>query len=58
MPGCDQLNRIGPDEYEMKMKMAISSVQGLFAGKVRIEDQSPPQSFQADRSKARARSGS
>jgi carbon monoxide dehydrogenase subunit G len=45
MPGCDQLNRIGPDEYEMKMKMVISSIQGLFAGKVRIEDQNPPHSF-------------
>ena len=45
MPGCDQLNRIGPDEYEMKMKMAISSIQGLFAGKVRIDDPNPPTSF-------------
>ena len=45
MPGCDQLNRIGPDEYEMKMKMAIASIQGLFAGKVKIEDQNPPVSF-------------
>ncbi len=45
MPGCDQLTRIGPDEYEMKLKMAIASVQGLFAGKVKIEDQHPPESF-------------
>lgn len=45
MPGCDELKLIGPDEYEMKMKMAISSIQGLFAGKVRIEDRNPPHSF-------------
>ena len=45
MPGCDQLTRIGPDEYEMKMKLAISSVQGLFAGKVRITEARPPESF-------------
>ena len=45
MPGCDQLTRIGPDEYQMKLKMAIASIQGLFAGKVKIEDQNPPQSF-------------
>jgi len=45
MPGCDQLTKIGPDEYEMKMKMAIASIQGLFAGKVKIEDQNPPHSF-------------
>ena len=45
MPGCDQLKRLGPDEYEMKLKMAISSIQGLFAGKIRIEDSHPPTSF-------------
>jgi carbon monoxide dehydrogenase subunit G len=45
MPGCDELMLIGPDEYQMKMKMSISSVQGLFAGKVRIEDPYPPHSF-------------
>lgn len=45
MPGADQLTKIGPDEYEMKMKMVISAVQGLFAGKIRIADQKPPQQF-------------
>jgi len=45
MPGCDHLDKIGDDEYEMKMKVAISSVQGLFGGKVRLADQSPPNSF-------------
>ena len=45
MPGCDHLSRTGEGEYEMKMKMAISSIQGLFAGKVRIADPNPPQSF-------------
>ena len=44
-PAAIIMNRIGPDEYEMKMKMVISSVQGLFAGKVKIEDQNPPRSF-------------
>ena len=45
MPGCEKLARIGEDEYEMKMKMVISSVQGLFAGKVRLTDQHPPDNF-------------
>ena len=45
LPGCDHLARIGDDEYEMKMKMVISSMQGLFGGKVRLADQSPPDSF-------------
>lgn len=45
MPGCEQLNKIGEGEYEMKMKMVISSIQGLFSGKIRVADNSFPESF-------------
>ncbi|MGH9631902.1 MAG: SRPBCC family protein [Bryobacteraceae bacterium] len=45
MPGCDRLDRIGEDEYAMKMKMAIASISGLFDGKVRLADQQPPEGF-------------
>ena len=45
MPGCQSLIPIGPDEYEMKMKVAVSSIQGLFAGKIRIADKNPPGSY-------------
>lgn len=45
MPGCESLEKIGPDEYRMKMKMAMASLSGAFEGKVRITDQDPPTSF-------------
>ena len=45
IPGCDSLVKTGPDEYQMKMKMAIASISGTFDGKVRIADQTPPSSF-------------
>ncbi len=45
MPGADHLDKVGDNEYEMKMKMSIASIGGLFAGKVRLMDQSPPESF-------------
>jgi uncharacterized protein len=45
MPGCEALEKIGPDEYRMKMKMALASLSGAFDGKVRITEQSPPDSF-------------
>ena len=45
MPGTDHLDKVGGDEYEMKMKMMIASMGGLFAGKVRLADQHPPESF-------------
>jgi carbon monoxide dehydrogenase subunit G len=45
MPGCESLDRIGPDEYRMKMKVAMASVSGAFDGRVRLTDQTPPTSF-------------
>jgi carbon monoxide dehydrogenase subunit G len=45
MPGCESLERIGPDEYRMKMKMAMASLSGAFEGKVKITEQTPPTSF-------------
>ena len=45
MPGCESLESIGPNEYRMKMKMAMASLSGAFEGKVRITDQQPPSSF-------------
>lgn len=45
IPGCESLEKIGPDEYRMKMKMALASLSGAFEGKVRIMDQAPPESF-------------
>src|SRR5438105_7053113 len=45
MPGCESLEKIGPDEYRMKMKVLLAALSGQFEGKVRITDQSPPTSF-------------
>jgi carbon monoxide dehydrogenase subunit G len=45
IPGCERLEKIGPDEYAMKMKMALAAVSGSFDGKVSIADQQPPNSF-------------
>ena len=45
MPGTDSLQKVGDAEYEMKMKMAIASISGLFAGKIRISDPNKPDSF-------------
>ena len=45
MPGVEGLELIGPDEYRMKMKMKLAGMSGLFDGKIRIAEPSPPQSF-------------
>jgi uncharacterized protein len=45
MPGCESLEKIGDNEYRMKMKMALASLSGNFDGKVQITDSVPPESF-------------
>jgi carbon monoxide dehydrogenase subunit G len=45
IPGCEGLEKTGENEYRMKMKMALASFSGAFEGKVRITDQTPPESF-------------
>jgi uncharacterized protein len=45
MPGCEGLEKIGPDEYKMKMKLVVAALTGQFEGKVRIAEQVPPTSF-------------
>lgn len=45
IPGCEGLEKTGPDEYRMKMKVLLAALSGQFEGKVRITDQSPPTSF-------------
>jgi carbon monoxide dehydrogenase subunit G len=45
MPGTDHLDKIAEDEYEMKMKMMIASMGGIFSGKIRIAEQKPPERF-------------
>jgi uncharacterized protein len=45
IPGCEGLEKIGEDQYRMKMKMALASFSGAFEGKVRITDQAPPERF-------------
>ncbi len=45
MPGCESLDKIGEDEYAMRMKMLLGSMSGLFEGKVKISEPNPPLSF-------------
>jgi len=48
MPGCESLEKIGENEYRMKMKMALAALSGAFEGKIRITDQMPPSSFRLE----------
>ena len=45
MPGCEGLDRVTDNEYNMRMKMVQASISGQFTGKVKIADADPPKSF-------------
>ena len=45
IPGCEGLERTGPDEYKLKMKMMLASLSGAFEGKVKLTEPQPPTSF-------------
>jgi carbon monoxide dehydrogenase subunit G len=45
IPGCEELEKTGENEYRMKMKMVLASLSGVFEGRVKITDQIPPSSF-------------
>ena len=45
IPGCESLDRVGDDEYAMKMKMALAALSGQFTGKVKIVEPAPPNVF-------------
>lgn len=45
IPGCEKLERTGPDEYTAELKIGVASIKGKYAGKVRLTDQQPPGRF-------------
>jgi carbon monoxide dehydrogenase subunit G len=45
IPGCQELEKTGEDEYRLKMKMVLASLSGAFDGKVKLTEPNPPSSF-------------
>ncbi|HEX6194699.1 MAG TPA: carbon monoxide dehydrogenase subunit G [Jiangellaceae bacterium] len=45
IPGCRQLEQVGPDAYRASVLAGIASIKGVYAGDVRLSDQAEPSSF-------------
>lgn len=45
LPGCENLEAIGEDEYAATMKIGIAMIKGTFSGKVRITDKVAPERY-------------
>jgi carbon monoxide dehydrogenase subunit G len=45
IPGCQQLEVVGPDEYQMTISAGVASIKGTYLGTVRMVDPVPPQAY-------------
>ena len=45
IPGCERLERIGPDLYRMVVTAGVAAVKGTYTGEVRLTEQDAPHAF-------------
>ena len=45
IPGCQQLEQVGPDSYRATVNAGVASIKGTYSGEVRLTDQAEPDSF-------------
>jgi carbon monoxide dehydrogenase subunit G len=45
IPGCERLERTGPDAYSMVVSAGVAAIKGTYVGEVVLTDQQPPHHF-------------
>jgi len=45
IPGCQQLEEVGPDAYRMTITAGVASIKGTYRGDVALTDQAQPDAF-------------
>ena len=45
IPGCERLELVAPDIYDMVVTVGVGSIKGTYKGRVELADQSAPRSF-------------
>src|SRR5215510_15039261 len=45
IPGCQQLEETGPDQYRMTITAGVASIKGVYTGDVSLGSQQHPDSF-------------
>ncbi len=45
IPGCQQLETTGQDEYRMTVSAGVASIKGTYLGNVRLAEQQPPHAY-------------
>jgi carbon monoxide dehydrogenase subunit G len=45
IPGCEQLESTGPDQYKMTVTAGVASIKGTYTGEVALTEKQEPNSF-------------
>jgi uncharacterized protein len=45
IPGCDQMEKTGENQYNAKLSAGVGAIKGVFTATVALEDISPPEHF-------------
>ncbi len=45
LPGCEKMERVGPDEYTTTLKIGVAMIRGTFQGRVKISDKEEPERY-------------
>ena len=45
MPGCDKFQEVGPQTYDLTIRIGISAVKGTYSGNVKVSDAVAPDSY-------------
>jgi len=45
IPGCEQLETVGPDEYAGTINVGVAAVKGSYSGKLKLEDKRAPEHY-------------
>src|SRR5437763_13942280 len=45
LPGVQQFNQVGPNEYEATVRAGVAAVRGTYRGRVKMADFQPPEHY-------------
>jgi carbon monoxide dehydrogenase subunit G len=45
IPGCEELEQLGPDRYRLRLNVGVAAVRGIYSGTLALSDLHPPESY-------------
>ena len=45
LPGCERFDEVGPDSYEMTIKVGVGVIKGTYNGKISMADKEEPKHY-------------